>query len=115
MPLDADTIRRLTEKPKRAPAVTKPAQGRRHKQHIRIASNYPKLAPNEFVGTTGERSLPCTSYGCGAPSCFTWLGAPVCNIHIVYTLVNELQRVGAVPAGTVKANGNGENGDDSYL
>ena len=113
MPLDAETIARLTQpKPKRAPANVKNGTGgvvKRHKQ-IRVATQYPELEKNAFVGTTGERSLPCTSFGCGAPSCFTYMGAPMCNIHIVYQLVYELQRVGAVPIDSQEF---GEN--DSYL
>lgn len=131
MPLDAETIKRLTQKKKAAPA-SKPGTGdetgRRTKRFIRHRG-YPSLAPNSFVMRVPDnRSVPCESFGCGAPSYYKFLSHPLCNIHIVYALVYELNRLSGAKAseesGTslngsslalseVQSNGSGE--DDSYL
>jgi hypothetical protein len=102
LPLDAETIRRLTETKKRAPASKKPAQGsggkkgsRKGYMGIRVKTQYPKLIPNDYVksvpGTEQSSTMGCTSFGCGAPSYYLFLGQPLCSIHIVYALVHQLQ------------------------
>ena len=108
MPLDAETIRRLTEK--RAPASRKPAQGqgsggkkgsRKGYMGIRTRTQYPKLIHNDFVksvqGTEQSSTMGCTSFGCGAPSYYLFLDQPLCSIHLTYALVYELQRIKGNP------------------
>jgi hypothetical protein len=146
MPLDAETIRRLTEK--KAPA-NKPSTGgekkrtRRGYMGIRLKTHYPKLIKNDFVkhvpGTETSSTMGCTSFGCGAPSYYLFLDQPLCEIHILFALVIELQSRANGTSGdststaagspdprqlngdsplvtaTASFNESGEDDDDSYL
>jgi hypothetical protein len=115
MPLDAETIARLTQpKPKRAPAISKGGTGGKpFNKLIRRQVQYPKLVPNEFVEKIPEKSgtHACTSFGCGCPSYYTFRGEPMCSIHLIWGLVYELNRV----SNSATTNGSEEQNGDSYL
>ena len=98
MPLDAETIARLTAPKTRTPAVKTSTGGGltntngRSTKLIRRRVQYPELIENEYVKHI-LRSKPCTSRDCGSPSYYTMSGSPLCNLHLIYALVYELDRM----------------------
>ena len=97
MPLDAETIKRLTQKKKAAPA-SKPAQGRVIKRVVYHSS----------LITYVERELPC--HTCSAFTHFRVDGISFCEDHVVAETTKFVSLYGKM----LSSNGNGENGD-SYL
>jgi len=97
MGLNAEDIAALYAKKSRPP-VKKPAQGvgggkeKRAKMSRRVV-HWAKLPPNKLVYHIVGPSIACESTGCGAPSYYRVRGQPLCQLHIVFALVHEINRL----------------------
>jgi hypothetical protein len=92
MPLSPDDIAAIyAKKATRArPTDKKPAQGARGRKLTRVATQYTKLPFNYLVKHIEGPSKPCESYGCKCPSYHTLRKEPLCQLHLIYALVHEI-------------------------
>jgi len=99
MGLSTEEIQALYAKKSRPP-VKKTAQGvggvtrktgkqGRAKMSRRVV-HWAKLPPNYLVYHIAGPSIACESSGCGAPSYYRVRGQPLCQLHIVFALVHEI-------------------------
>jgi len=96
MPLTPEQIAALYAKKanksqKPAPGDGKTAQGVRRKLG-RIHTHYGKLPKNHLVypANSDGRSMPCESSGCHCPSHHRLRGQVLCNLHLIFALVHEI-------------------------
>lgn len=74
---------------KRAPAQPRAAQGLNGKRKLsRKHVHWPTLPPNHLVYYIAGYSIPCDT--CGAPASKRMRGQPICDMHLVFSLVHEV-------------------------